>query len=371
MNLTEELISTIFDSIVTNRKEEKSISTRTNNAISKYLDKVNLIDDSFFLNKGLVKRDVIDKINKISIIIENSINYFLSGNVLKAVQEVDLLFPCIRVKSIKKEKVFFRGRASSTNYLYKKDEMFHIPLNERHLVKNQRYSLSGFPCLYLGEKTYTCWEELERPDFGMCNFVAFKTNREISLFDLSIPSQFNEILDFEVIPIIIASSMYAIKAYDFKPEYIFPQLLLHNLIRKEKEQDNKVMGLMYHSTSLYYSEEHIFPFSKPILPDELDKYLCFVLPIVNHKSKRYCSKLANIFAVTSSTSHYYINYQRGGIEFSIPQSSAANKLPQYKNSYFSDIDNVLLNYEFSKINISSKRTHKFVMVEGKWYISIV
>lgn len=368
--LTEELISTVFDSIVSNMKEEKSILTRTNNAISKYVNKVNSIEDSFFTNNGLVKRDVVDKINAISIIIENSINYFLSGDVLKAVQEIDDLFPCIRVKSIKKEKVFFRGRASSTNYLYHKEEMFHIPLNQRHLVKNQRYSLSGFPCLYLGEKTYTCWEELERPDFGMCNFVAFKTNREISLYDLSIPCQFKEILDFEVIPIIIASSMYANKTYDFKPEYIFPQLILHNLIRKEKDH-NKIMGLMYHSTSLYYSEEYIFPFSKPILLEELDKYLCFVFPIVNHKSKIFCSKLAKTFAVTSSTSYDYINYQRGEKQLSTTPSSETNKIPQYKNSYFSDIDNVLFNYEFDKVNISSKRTHKAVMVEGKWYITIV
>ena len=47
-----------------------------------------------------------------------------------------------------REYLFFRGRKNVSNILNKYD-MFHIPYDKRYLVGNQRFSLSGFPLLYL------------------------------------------------------------------------------------------------------------------------------------------------------------------------------------------------------------------------------
>ena len=44
----------------------------------------------------------------------------------------------------------FRMRYSDQHYLFDKNEMLHIPYNFRTRISNQRYSISGFPCLYLG-----------------------------------------------------------------------------------------------------------------------------------------------------------------------------------------------------------------------------
>ena len=67
----------------------------------------------------------------------------------------------------------FRVRASRNKYLSKK-EIFHIPFEERGKVNNQRFSIDGFPCLYLGSSIYVCWEELNRPNFDNLFISKFK-----------------------------------------------------------------------------------------------------------------------------------------------------------------------------------------------------
>lgn len=46
------------------------------------------------------------------------------------------------------ERVFFRGRV--TNEFLGKMDMFHVPYNKRYNMRNERFSLTGQPSLYLG-----------------------------------------------------------------------------------------------------------------------------------------------------------------------------------------------------------------------------
>ena len=48
----------------------------------------------------------------------------------------------------------YKCRENSKLFHFSKDEMFHIPYEKRNLVGNQRFSLSGLPCLYLGGSSY-------------------------------------------------------------------------------------------------------------------------------------------------------------------------------------------------------------------------
>lgn len=65
---------------------------------------------------------------------------------------------------------FFRARTHSGNGKFTYEDMFHIPFDKRGIVKTQRYSFPGYPCLYVGATTYACWEELHRVDFDLCMF---------------------------------------------------------------------------------------------------------------------------------------------------------------------------------------------------------
>lgn len=67
------------------------------------------------------------------------------------------------------EVQFFRARLSEKVEGYKANEMLHIPFNKREIIKSQRFSIPGLPCLYLGNTTYDCWIELGRPADYMFN----------------------------------------------------------------------------------------------------------------------------------------------------------------------------------------------------------
>lgn len=61
-------------------------------------------------------------------------------------------------------------------------DLFHIPVHKRYLIKAGRYSIPGFPCLYLATGLTLCWIECEMPVEFSCS--AFKLSRnEIKLID--------------------------------------------------------------------------------------------------------------------------------------------------------------------------------------------
>lgn len=59
------------------------------------------------------------------------------------------------------ELSFFKARIGNANF--SKKDMLHIPFNKRELIKTQRFSISGVPCLYLGTTSYVCWLEMNKP----------------------------------------------------------------------------------------------------------------------------------------------------------------------------------------------------------------
>ena len=84
------------------------------------------------------------------------------------------------------DMVAYRARKCDTYDLFCRTEMMHIPYHKRHLISNQRFSLSGYPCLYLGTSIYGCWEELERPDIDRFNITCMRNERLMHFADLTL-----------------------------------------------------------------------------------------------------------------------------------------------------------------------------------------
>lgn len=61
------------------------------------------------------------------------------------------------------EVQFFRARLSENVVEFSSEDMLHIPFNKRHIVKSERFSIPGLPCLYLGNSSYACWVEMGCP----------------------------------------------------------------------------------------------------------------------------------------------------------------------------------------------------------------
>lgn len=71
---------------------------------------------------------------------------------------INILF----VSRLEANNSFYRARVHSGTKKFTYKDMFHIPFSKRGIVQTQRYSFPGYPCLYVGESVYACWEEMHR-----------------------------------------------------------------------------------------------------------------------------------------------------------------------------------------------------------------
>ena len=74
------------------------------------------------------------------------------------------------------------------NQNMQKNEMYHIPFDKNYLVGNERFSITGFPTLYLSSSIYGCWEETGRGNLEYANVALFKNTQKIKLISLIAPS---------------------------------------------------------------------------------------------------------------------------------------------------------------------------------------
>ena len=82
--------------------------------------------------------------------------------------------------------------------------MFHIPFEKNYLIKNERFSISGFPSFYLGKSVYVCWEEMGRPDFDQANVAVFTNHDDCTVIDLCMPMQSKDTIDsLFILPMIV------------------------------------------------------------------------------------------------------------------------------------------------------------------------
>jgi len=205
------------------------------------------------------------------------------------------------IKVQKTPTILFRAREFKDKRDHTFEDMFHIPLDQRGIVRTQRYSSPGYPCLYLGKTIYACWEEMHRPRFDDLMFSGFKVRLAFDVYDLRVPQP----EDFEGrnlqqtllrLPLIIACMVKVKNDTDpFKPEYIIPQLLIETIIcnnqkKMEKEAGPRdlVWGITY--TSTHKSKD--FPFGFTFMDN-------IALPVVLSDGKnKHCNVLASLFDIS-------------------------------------------------------------------------
>ena len=201
----------------------------------------------------------------------------------------------IDIYELAPESKFFRMRTSEYGGLFKKEEMFHIPFDKRHLVSNNRFSVYGFPSLYLGESTYICWEEMENPNFDTCNISMFSSNHPLSVINLSpIMKDFDtdKILKY---PLAYVCSLGA-RHHDspFKEEYVIPQILMQCLLIDNKATpETTCVGIRYISNKAY-TKRPLFPLNEK---EDLKRYYNYAFPAFAPYDDMWLSKkLQSLFS---------------------------------------------------------------------------
>lgn len=199
---------------------------------------------------------------------------------------------------------YFRARASTDTYSYKNPyDLFHVPFDKRYSIDNYRYSISGLPCLYMGGSTYTCWEELKRPEQDKCNYARLKNRKKFMLLDLSIPTEFTNEQQLINLPILLSCALRANRTYHFKAEYILSQQILQCIIRKRKHNRlsiDSVIGVRYLSTSYLYGEQSLLDTKTDL--SQLNLFYCYAVPIINIKDKKKCLELDKLFEISNPIS---------------------------------------------------------------------
>lgn len=261
---------------------------------------------------GIFYRVIEKEIQSVTDRIERILTYYLQGKISSSYNvlgrwwngEKGLGFRLDAVSyNIGQGKILFRMRRKEGNGKFSAKDMFHVPYSSRHLLKNYRYSITGFPCLYLGKSIYGCWEEMGKPSFNDFYVSALKTNTDISLLDLRLvrdvePNEESRSAYLSSLPIIIACSIENLNGKaSFVPEYIIPQMMLHAILL-EKSNERGFEGVIYTSTKCI---------SAPNLFNNLELFSNIAIPVKGHtQDKGLCSDLKGKFIITKPISAEYV-----------------------------------------------------------------
>jgi hypothetical protein len=261
--------------------------------------------------------------------ITNTIDKYLNGDTFGA---YNLFSKALKKNKDDLEKNFgiipnplhlFRIRESENPAFDVKERknIFHVPFSQRHNIGNNRFSISGFPCLYLGCSLYVCWEELGRPPFNKISFSRFQysdnysKNYQSKLMYLNVSPKAieenfikNEKFYFiggnqerfcnylKTYPLQLACSIPCqITNAKFQAEYIIPQLLMQWI-----RGNNDYHGICYRTANVSQLPSSLFIDS---IRSE-NKYLLreallsnYAYPVMDIKGE-YCCELTKLFKFT-------------------------------------------------------------------------
>lgn len=290
-----------------------------------------------------------NKINKVCEYILKSINYYFEGFPEKAYQKFKsamekfmstqlIIYPKSIFDQFEAEQFsrgdklnLFRAVKVNENVPYDRNRVFHTPYTLRSKVSTNRYSIAGFPSLYLGTSLQLCCEEIDldiHKNFAIA--ARFQLERyiehadtNISIIELGIKpqdfleqnEQWGEIRNRRVppyllnnsdvksayllwYPLIAACSFIRInKADPFAAEYIIPQLLMQwvrnkmaSVKTKGKNNDyTQLIGIRYFSCASMRSSDLGFNY---VFPTSGQK---------NVIDPRFCEVLSKAFKLTAPT----------------------------------------------------------------------
>lgn len=185
--------------------------------------------------------DLLNDFDKVRNTIEKSIAYLLEGEPSEAFELLKKLLTdsnwhyaeLLPQLLVDKEMTCYRIRNGSVNekgLAMKQKELFHIPFELRHIVPSERYSIPGYPILYVAGSLEMAYREVIK-DGGDFTYVKIKGKNDLKFVDVGFPLSdkpypYELFSLFVFFPLIVACAMpvrYE-NGVKYKPEYALPQL---------------------------------------------------------------------------------------------------------------------------------------------------
>lgn len=246
----------------------------------------------------------LEKIDEVNQLILSAVEHYLNGMPSKAYDQISKLitnyYNNLSVED--KDITGYRIVSIDDNKLYDRKRVFHVPFSLREKIKTDRYSIPGYPCLYLADCFDGCLNEVDYNPGNNYIISKFKSDKKLKILDLSVsPNEINVSLNsnssgeqlkysclnyMHTFPLMIACSYIRNKPdLPFAPEYVIPQLLLQCFHAGKV----KIDGIRYLSC-------------KTNINNEFRNYV-FLTEYNNEMQSDYCEKLKKVFSLTSP---YYI-----------------------------------------------------------------
>lgn len=229
----------------------------------------------------------------------------------------------IRMRDIDSLKLY-RVRNVYENKVYERKDIFHTPFSLRSKVGTCRYSIAGYPCLYLATNLDLCVLETPKTEsnqmtlasrFELVRHPEVNGYHDIKVIELGVkPQHFLGLKEFDKFtydndrtinrlneinlkdeqvrmnyliwyPVIAAASFIRIcKSDPFASEYIVPQLILE-WVRLSVKKDNEYYGIRYFSCA---SER----------ASEIGMNYVFPTYYADNPESNYCDLLSRVFKLT-------------------------------------------------------------------------
>lgn len=200
------------------------------------------------------------------------------------------------------------------------EEMCHVPFELRHLIATQRYSIPGYPSLYLASSVYVAWKELRQPPQKDKVYTVKMTGAEkLKVIDFSYTPQYllsvynivagkgyqreeEYIASYIVCWPLLASCAVRSKfsSAQFKSEYIIPQLLLQAI--RNNAISGGFDGIKYFSMSASHLEL------------ERQRLHNYVFPVKTSKPTGLCDFIKSSFKSTPPLSWSDFILIRSGVD---------------------------------------------------------
>lgn len=216
-----------------------------------------------------------------------------------------ILWGCLNRTIESGKHSLYRIRKIEPSSKITREDLFHIPLNNRGKVASQRYSSTGYPCLYLGYSINACWEELGRPALNSFMVVSVAQQFAIKLIDLSIPngiSELNsqmEIWKFIMSYPLIAACNVKVNTPEntYKEEYIIPQMLTSYIIDQNARKREKHISWEDIIAIKYSSSHYNTQFGW-----ERKYFTNLAIPVIDVASTyKFCPELSALYYLSDPT----------------------------------------------------------------------
>lgn len=313
------------------------------NLFSHYIKQIESLSNANSYSYSLIKVDLKD-IKRVCGLLTKAVNHYLNGFPSKAYTSFERAMKILMNKPLKiyqksvmeqfeipgdryrkdDDLNLFRVVSVDDNKPYSRVRVFHTPYNLRSKVSTSRYSIAGYPSLYLGTSLALCCEEIHmnpHQNFALASMFRLEgtleyTNTNIRVIELGVkPQDFlelnyaneshyrrisqNLLKDRDVrsayllwYPLIASCSYIRTNKHDpFAAEYIIPQLLMQwvrNEVGTNKgDEYDQLVGIRYFSCASVKASDRGFNYVFPTSGQQKSAEL------------PYCSVLAKAFRLTN------------------------------------------------------------------------